>query len=282
VRVRSGDAVGGVAVELVDESGAPVAVVSAFLGHLAARGCSPNTLAAYAYDLRHLWLFLAARGLDWQDFGPPHALELLEALRTTPSRRPAQRLGLTVATSTEGRPARRLAPATINRVLVAVSSFYEYAILAGVWDRASPIEKRPDPSLLLVPERHRPFMGRASRQRPVRRAVRVKTVQRVPRPVAEGQVRALLGELRCVRDRAIVLLMLQGGLRPGEVLGLQLDDIAYGRRRVVVRHREDHPKGVRQKSRYERVVDLHEPEALAAVSEYAMRAPPRRSASWRT
>jgi hypothetical protein len=36
-------------------------VVSAFLRHLAARGCSPNTLAAYAYDLRHLWLFLAAR-----------------------------------------------------------------------------------------------------------------------------------------------------------------------------------------------------------------------------
>jgi integrase len=219
-------------------------------------------------------LFLAACGLDWQDFGPPHALELLEALRATPSRRPAQRLGLTVATSADGRPARRLAPATVNRVLAAVSSFYEYAILAGVWDRANPIEKRPDPSLLLVPERHRPFMGRASRQRPVRRAVRVKTVQRVPRPLDEGQVRALLGELRCVRDRAIVLLMLQGGLRPGEVLGLQLHDIAYGRRRVVVHHREDHPKGVRQKSRYERVVDLHEPEALAAVSEYVMRVRP--------
>ena len=30
---------------------------------------------------------------------------------------------------------------------------------------------------------------------------------------------------------AIVLLMLDGGLRPGEVLCLQLDDIAYGRRR---------------------------------------------------
>ena len=274
VRVRSGDAVGGVGVELVDESGAPIAVVSTFLRHLAARGCSPNTLAAYAYDLRHLWLFLAARGLAWQDFGPPHALELLEALRATPSRRPAQRLGLTVATSADGRPARRLAPATVNRVLAAVSSFYEYAILAGVWDRANPIEKRPDPSLAAVPS----VIGRSwvARAVSVRSAARCgsRRVQRVPRPLDEGQVRALLGELRCVRDRAIVLLMLQGGLRPGEVLGLQLDDIAYGRRRVVVRHREDHPKGVRQKSRHERVVDLHEPEALAAVSEYVMRVRP--------
>jgi integrase len=100
--------------------------------------------------------------------------------------------------------------------------------------------------------------------------VRVKTVQRVPRPLSEAQVQALLAQLRSRRDRAIVLLMLQGGLRPGEVLGLHLEDIAYGRRRVVVRHRDDHPKGARSKSRYERVVDLHEPETLAMVSAYVM------------
>jgi integrase len=64
--------------------------------------------------------------------------------------------------------------------------------------------------------------------------------------------------------------MLHGGLRPGEVLGLHLDDLAYGRRRVVVRHREDHPKGARSKSRYERVVDLHEADTLATVSAYVM------------
>lgn len=68
--------------------------------------------------------------------------------------------------------------------------------------------------------------------------------------------------------------MLQGGLRPGEALGLHLEDLAYGRRRVVVRHRDDHPKGVRSKSRFERVVDLHEPEALGAVSAYVMQERP--------
>src|SRR3954471_24079913 len=34
-------------------------------------------------------------------------------------------------------------------------------------------------------------------------------------------------------------LMWEGGLRPGEVLGLQLDDISYGRRRVTVRRRPE-------------------------------------------
>ncbi|MGX4694505.1 tyrosine-type recombinase/integrase [Streptomyces sp. JNUCC 63] len=257
-------------VELLDDAGEPIDVVSGFLRFLAARNCSPNTLVSYAYDLRHLWRFFGEHGLTWDVFAPPHAIPLLEYLRSVPSRRPRQRMTLTVATVDANGPGTRLAATTVNRILAAVSSFYEYAILAGLLDRANPIEKRSDPALQRVSERHRPFMGRASRQRPVRRAVRVKTVQALPRPLDDAQVEALLAELRSVRDRALVLLMLQGGLRPGEALGLHLEDIAYGRRRVVVRHRDDHPKGARSKSRYERMVDLHEPEALAAVSTYVM------------
>ncbi|MDQ2764627.1 MAG: site-specific integrase, partial [Pseudomonadota bacterium] len=81
------------------------------------------------------------------------------------------------------------------------------------------------------------------------------------------------------RDRAMIMLMLQGGLRPGEVLTLHLDDIEYGRRRVSIRHRTNHPKGVRSKSRTERVVDIHQPEALAAVSRYVMEERPAGSPS---
>ena len=50
---------------------------------------------------------------------------------------------------------------------------------------------------------------------------------------------ALLASLTTLRDVAIFLLMLDGGLRPGEVLCLQLGDISYGRRRVTIRKRDD-------------------------------------------
>jgi site-specific recombinase XerD len=270
VRRGAGQGAGELQVELLDDVGEPVVVVSSFLRHLAARGCSPNTIEAYAYDLAHFWRYLAARGLSWEEFRAPHALELLEALRGTPSRRRVQRLGLSLATTVAGKPAVRLAPATVNRVLAAVSSFYEYAVLSGRIERENPIERRADLAGSRVSDRHRPFMDGASHQRPVRRTVRVKTVQAVPRPLDDAQVTGLLGALRCRRDRALVLLMLDGGLRPGEALGVCLEDIAYGRRRVVVRCRDDHPKGVRSKSRRERVVDLHDPATLAAVSDYVM------------
>ncbi|MFF0561358.1 hypothetical protein [Streptomyces sp. NPDC004266] len=57
---------------------------------------SPHTICAYAYGLRRLFTFLAAEGMDRREFRGPDALRLLAFLRRTPSRRPAQRLGLTV------------------------------------------------------------------------------------------------------------------------------------------------------------------------------------------
>jgi len=258
-------------VRLIDEDGLPVAVVAEFLAHLDARDCSPNTVRAYAYDLLHFWRFLQEQGWGWQDFTAPRALALLGYLRAVVSAAPAQRLGLSVAASVEGRAARRLSPASVNRALAAVSSFYEFVILSGREGAGgNPIERRPDPALARVSERRRPALGSSSRQQPVRRSVRVKTVERLPRPLSVEQVEALLAAVRSLRDRALLLLMLEGGLRPGEALGLWLDDIAYGRRRVVVRHRDDHPAGVRSKSRIERVVDLHEGPALAALSAYVM------------
>ena len=83
-------------------------------------------------------------------------------------------------------------------------------------------------------------------------------------------VDALLTSLTTLRDLAIVLLMLDGGLRPGEVLCLQLNDISYGRRRMTIRKRDDHPRGARAKARRERVVDLHEPRTLDAVNRYVL------------
>jgi site-specific recombinase XerD len=266
--------------ELLDDVGRPIEIVSRFMRHLRARDYSPNTQSAYCFDLLHFMTFLKEQQLTYEQFTPAHAWSLLEYLRELPSRIQAQRLGPVLCTTDQGRSATCLSATTINRILATVSSFYEYLIVADLFQgRENPIHKVDDPALARVSERHRPFMGSASRQRPIRRAVRVKTVQRVPRPMSEEQIAQLRGSLRPWRDKAMILLMLQGGLRPGEVLCLQLADVEYGRRRVVIRYRTDHPKRARTKSRTERVVDLLEPETLQTLNAYVMHERPKDSDS---
>lgn len=279
-RVQSGSA-SALPVELLDDADLPIVVVSQFLRHLSARGYSPNTLSAYAYDLLHFTRFLSQEHLTYEEFTPEHSLAFLDYLSHIPSRRQAQRASLVLCTTTDdGRPTTRLSPATINRTFAAVSSFYEYLILSGhLKNKENPILKEDDYATSRVSERHQPFMGHDSRQRPIRRTVRVKTIQYLPRPLSDEEIELLRASLHCWRDKAMFLLMLQGGLRPGEVLSLHLEDLQYGRKRVIVRYRTDHPKGARTKSRVERVVDLLEPETLQAVSTYVMQERPADSES---
>ena len=268
VRKVIGAPAGRPTVELVDERGEAVADVTGFLRLLTARDYSPNTVRAYAHDLQKLFQFLHCRGWTVEDFTPARAVEFVQWLRTRSSTRTAQQLDLALAADGGGR---LLSAKTCNRVLAAVSSFFEFLISVERYRGAdNPIVTVTDRAAARVPGRPRPALVTSRPQRPVRRALRVKTVEALPRPMSAETYGALLAVLRTRRDRALLELMWEGGLRPGEVLGLRLEDISYGQRRIVVRHRSDHPAGVRQKSRRDRTVDLLEGRALPAVSDYVM------------
>ena len=47
----------------------PVVPVDRFLAYLTDIGRSPNTLKAYAHDLKDFWGFIGLRGLDWRATG---------------------------------------------------------------------------------------------------------------------------------------------------------------------------------------------------------------------
>lgn len=73
-RIKGGDH-GDVSYRLLDAANQPIEAVSDFMRHLQARGFSPNTQAAYAYDLLHFMSFLEQHQLSYLDFTPSHALD---------------------------------------------------------------------------------------------------------------------------------------------------------------------------------------------------------------
>jgi hypothetical protein len=93
----------------------PVGVVDAFLGWLTWIERSPNTVEAYARELKVFWTFLSERGLEWE------AVTIAELDEFAAwARRPAEN----VIVLSE-RAARRCAR-TVNRMLTAVVGFYEF------------------------------------------------------------------------------------------------------------------------------------------------------------
>jgi integrase len=262
--------VSGGTILVTDLDGNPVEPICRFAAYLLAKAYSPNTALAYARDLIHLWTFLSTQGIHWTSFSPELSAAFLGHLRSVPANRKRRDTSIRLVVS-EGAPvAKGLSAATINRALVAVDAFYRWAIFTGAFSVANPIVKKQDQTSWRVSDRHRPFLTGILRQRSEVRELRLKTMQRLPRPMNQQQVEGLMAATRNLRDRSLVLLMLNGGLRPGEVLGLHLADIGYGRRRIFVRCRDDHPKGARSKSRVERVVDLHDGETLETLNAYVM------------
>src|SRR5215469_10536179 len=187
---------GRMSYDLQDDAGLPVSQVSSFLRDLESRDYSPHTISAYAYDLLHCSRFLAQEGLTSADFRPAPALALVAYLRAQPVRRPAPRTSRVSCTTAHGQPTTCLSAPTVNRVLAALSSLDEYLIVSEQFAvRENPIQKQHDLALARVSQRHRPFMGGASHQRPIRRIVRVKTVERLARPMSDEQVQPWLSSL---------------------------------------------------------------------------------------
>ena len=115
-----------------------------------------------------------------------------------------------------------LSARTIKRRLASVSAFYAYVVARG--DRG--VKANPVPR------------GTANR-RPSGRPGRlgsplIRTPRTLPRVLSPAEADAFMAALRTHRDRAMVEAMLLGGLRRCEVLGLRLQDISAGERRLFI------------------------------------------------
>jgi len=193
--------------------------VNDFLGYLADRGYSPGTVRSYAYDLLAFCRWLADEQLTLVQVRTDVLLRFLAFCR---SAQLASQPGGNVISIRSGR-ATGYAPATVNRRMAAISGLFAF-------------REMRDPAVVNPVPRGGAASRRAGGQgggllahlgkRPKSRSqLRVREPRRLPRGLDRAEVTALLGSLRCDRDRAIAGLMLFSGLRSAEVLGLDVGDV---------------------------------------------------------
>jgi integrase len=214
---------------VVDPEGIPVEPVDRFLVYLHGLCRSPNTIAAYAYDLRAFVEFLSDSRVDWREVDVERLARFVRWLE-----QPAGN----VALLHDAEPAR--ARATVARAVNAVHSFYDYQTTCGV-----PVGRRLA-SFSRVSKPHWRNGGRTAAVK--RRAVKVKVPRLAPRLLDVEQVQALLAACRHQRDRFLLALLYETGMRVGQALGLRHEDFVSRERLVRIVPRADNANGARAKT----------------------------------
>lgn len=69
-------------------------------------------------------------------------------------------------------------------------------------------------------------------ERILKRKIKLKVPDFLPRAIAPGDVRKLLGSIEKTRDRALILVLLRTGMRIGEVLRLKVRDLDVRERKI--------------------------------------------------
>jgi integrase/recombinase XerC len=199
-----------------------VDAVNVFLGQLQTRAFSPATVRAYAFDLLCFGRFCIDRRIGLEGVAPTDIFDWVDS-QMMPSTAAGQRV---VPLAPRG-----AAPASVNRRVAAVRSFFEHLVMRGV--RATnpvPVPRRSSGLRIKT----RGVLGHLGPKRPSGAGRLVRQAQRLPEAVDPEDVALFLADLATHRDRAIVLLMVLGGLRCAEVRHLRLADVDQGRRRVRV------------------------------------------------
>ncbi len=199
-----------------------IEMVNRFLAHLKGRNFALATRRAYAYDVLNFLRFLAGQGIGLAQVRPTDLFDYLDW-----QIQPKRAAGSTVVRLSERRVA---APATQNRRIAAVRGLFEFAVISGV------VVKSPVPGARRTSglRARRGMLGHipARHPRPGGRLVRQQRL--LPESLELAEIEAFLTDLATHRDRAMVLLMLLGGLRAAEVRGLLLAEVDVGCRQVRV------------------------------------------------
>ncbi|TSE15768.1 tyrosine-type recombinase/integrase [Arthrobacter sp. KBS0703] len=184
---------------------------SAYLHYLMGSSRSTNTIRAYAQRLATFFTWLGPARLDWRD-GVPVVSRFIRELAVSALSAPGG--------TGEYREPRYRRGKTMNQYAAAITQFYMWAArsdLVSEKTAAGFYETR----IAYGFSGDRLLPGQVSRAR----AVRVKEVEEAPKLIGEPAVESLLGSIANRRDRFLVALMLETGVRIGEAMGLRTEDL---------------------------------------------------------
>ncbi len=219
---------------VLDDDYVPVQPILSYLRFLHDLDRSPNTIRATAYHLKLFWEYLRDKHLSWTEIDVTQLAGFITWLR---------RQDLLLI-SIEHAPTRRT-NATIDLSLSAVHGLYDFHI------RLKTVPELPLYQFLMIPHRrYKPFLYGIAKTKPIlKRVVSTKREQRKPKILTSEQVQTLIDACTRTRDKFLLTLLFQTGMRIGQCLGLRHEDLSVENGEIQIVPRDDNPNGARAKTR---------------------------------
>lgn len=180
---------------------APVEPIERYLAYLTDIERSPNTVKAYAHDLKDWFVFLADRGLDWRLVRLDDVGEFVAWLRLPLQARDGR---VAVLPSV----AHHCTESTVNRKLSSVGAFYTHAARGGV----AVGELLTSWQVGGTRAGWRPFLHHISKSEPKpRRVIALTAPKKLPRVLSPVEVQTILDRCDRLRDRLLFAVLYATG-----------------------------------------------------------------------
>lgn len=237
---------------VLDDNYQPVEPITRYVRYLETLERSPNTILNYASHLRFFWEFLRDSHLDWTQVTLETLADFITWLRRPEPR--AISLQLQEAKRTER---------TINVILSAVYGFYEFhhrlGNVADLKGYAYQIQRN---------RKFKPFLHHITKGKPTQvRLLKLREPKRKIKIHTVEEVQQILEACTHIRDKFLICLLYETGIRIGQALGLRHEDIRSLENEIVIVPRSDNANGVRAKRKDELTIDVSK-ELIELYSEY--------------
>jgi len=231
----------------------PIKPIQQYLHYLYCVKRSDNTIKTYAHALSQYWTYLSQKDLNWENINLQQLANFIPWLQDTDNNASSIRSNQ-----------------TINLILGVVATFYDYQHRLGSI-KAIPFYKER----FLRGNKYKPFLYHISKNKPTKTSIlEIKTTKNLPKVLTKIQVIALVDACNNLRDRLIILMLYETGMRIGQLLGLRHEDIVSWDKKIHIIPRPNNINNARAKTSEintlhvsKTLIDIYTEYLLTEVSE---------------
>lgn len=217
---------------VVDNDNKLIEPITDYLHYLSNVGRSPNTVKCYATHLKLFWEFINYYGLNWKTITLVELSDLIPWLR-----KPNPKI-----ISIQPQESKRL-ESTINTMISTIYGFYKFH------QRMKTVQGLEAYQQKYVNKSYKPFLHHVSKDKlTVMKLLKLKEPKKLPKVLTKEQVNDLVNACNRIRDKFLILLLYETGMRIGQVIGLHHQDIRSWDNEIDIIPREDNTNGARAKT----------------------------------